>query len=91
MEKAKLDFTTFLKNNAWGIFVGLAVIISNFAILSAKTDDQAKMLIDHEARIRSIEMKQEMIVERLNNIQEDTKFLRQLLDREGRKSDVNVR
>ena len=82
MEKAKLDLTNFLKTNAWGIIIAAAVIISNFALLSAKAEDQSKMLLDHEARIRSIEMKQEMILERLNNIAEDTKFLRDRMEKE---------
>ena len=82
MEKAKLDLANFLKTNAWGIIIAIAVIISNFALLSAKAEDQSKMLLDHEARIRSIEMKQEMILERLNNIAEDTKFLRDRMEKE---------
>ena len=82
MEKAKLDLTNFLKTNAWGIIIAAAVIISNFAIITAKAEDQSKMLLDHEARIRSIEMKQEMILERLNNIAEDTRFLREKIEKE---------
>ena len=82
MEKAKLDLTNFLKTNAWGIMIAIVVIISNFALLSAKAEDQSKMLLDHEARIRSIEMKEEMILERLNNIAEDTKFLREKIEKE---------
>ena len=77
MEKATKDFTQFLKNNAWGLIVAAAVIISNFAILSAKTTDQGKLIEDHETRIRKIELRQETIIERLNNIQEDTRFLRE--------------
>ena len=82
MEKAKFDLTNFLKTNAWGIIIAIVVIISNFTLISAKAEDQSKMLIDHEARIRSIEMKEEMILERLNNIAEDTKFLREKIEKE---------
>ena len=82
MEKAKFDLTNFLKTNAWGIIIAAAVIISNFTLLSAKAEDQSKMLLDHEARIRSNEMKEEMILERLNNIAEDTKFLREKIEKE---------
>ncbi len=91
MEKAKADLTQFLKNNAWGIFVALAVVISNFAILSAKTEDQGKVIDDHERRIRSIELRQETIIERLNNIQEDTKYLRDQCEKRERQNDVQVR
>ena len=82
MEKAKFDLTNFLKTNAWGIIIAIVVIISNFTLISAKAEDQSKMLIDHEARIRSIKMKEEMILERLNNIAEDTKFLREKIEKE---------
>ena len=82
MEKAKFDLTNFPKTNAWGIIIAIVVIISNFTLISAKAEDQSKMLIDHEARIRSIEMKEEMILERLNNIAEDTKFLREKIEKE---------
>ena len=85
MEKAKLDFTNFLKNNAWGLLVAAAVIISNFTLLGAKTDEQAKAISDHENRIRTIELRQEMMMERLNNINEDTKFLREQYEKRGDK------
>lgn len=77
MEKAKFELTNFLKQNAWGIVITFAVLVSNYGLLSFKTDEQTKTLIDHEQRIRAIEIKQEMIMERLTNIQEDTRFLRE--------------
>jgi len=80
MEKAKLELSAFIKNNAWGIIITLAVLISNYGILSFRTDEQTKMILDHEQRIRAIEIKQEMIMERLSNIQEDTRYLRQIFE-----------
>lgn len=77
MEKAKIELTNFLKQNAWGIIITFAVLVSNYGLLSFKTDEQTKTIIDHEQRIRAIEIKQEMIMERLTNIQEDTRYLRQ--------------
>lgn len=80
MEKAKTDIVQFLKQNAWGILVAVAVILSNISVMSYKTDEQNRVILDHEQRIRAIEIKQEMIMERLNNIQEDTRYLRQLFE-----------
>ena len=80
MEKAKADFANFIKANAWGIIITLAVLISNYGILSFRTDEQTKMILDHEQRIRAIEIKQEMIMERLSNIHEDTRYLRQIFE-----------
>ena len=77
MEKTKIELTNFLKQNAWGIIITFAVLVSNYGLLSFKTDEQTKTIIDHEQRIRAIEIKQEMIMERLTNIQEDTRYLRQ--------------
>jgi len=80
MEKTKLELSAFIKNNAWGIIITLAVLISNYGILSFRTDEQTKMILDHEQRIRAIEIKQEMIMERLSNIHEDTRYLRQIFE-----------
>ena len=80
MEKAKFELSAFIKNNAWGIIITLAVLISNYGILSFRTDEQTKMILDHEQRIRATEIKQEMIMERLSNIQEDTRYLRQIFE-----------
>ena len=80
MEKAKIELSSFLKNNAWGIIITLGVLISNYGILSFRTDEQTKMILDHEQRIRAIEIKQEMIMERLSNIHEDTRYLRQIFE-----------
>lgn len=85
MEKAKLELSAFIKNNAWGIIITLAVLISNYGILSFRTDEQTKMILDHEQRIRAIEIKQEMIMERLSNIQEDTRCLRQIFEERKQK------
>lgn len=85
MEKAKLELSAFIKNNAWGIIITLAVLISNYGILSFRTDEQTKMILDHEQRIRAIEIKQEMIMERLSNIQEDTRYLRQIFEERKQK------
>ena len=80
MEKAKSELASFLKANAWGIIITLVVLISNYGILSFRTDEQTKMILDHEQRIRAIEIKQEMIMERLSNIHEDTRYLRQIFE-----------
>ena len=85
MEKTKLELSAFIKNNAWGIIITLAVLISNYAILSFRTDEQTKMILDHEQRIRAIEIKQEMIMERLSNIHEDTRYLRQIFEERKQK------
>ena len=85
MEKAKLELSAFIKNNAWGIIITLAVLISNYGILSFRTDEQTKMILDHEQRIRAIEIKQEMIMELLSNIQEDTRCLRQIFEERKQK------
>ena len=85
MEKTKLELSAFIKNNAWGIIITLAVLISNYGILSFRTDEQTKMILDHEQRIRAIEIKQEMIMERLSNIQEDTRCLRQIFEERKQK------
>jgi len=85
MEKAKFELSAFIKNNAWGIIITLAVLISNYAILSFRTDEQTKMILDHEQRIRAIEIKQEMIMERLSNIHEDTRYLRQIFEERKQK------
>ena len=85
MEKAKLELSAFIKNNAWGIIITLAVLISNYGILSFRTDEQTKMILDHEQRIRAIEIKQEMIMERLSNIHEDTRYLRQIFEERKQK------
>ena len=85
MEKAKFELSAFIKNNAWGIIITLAVLISNYGILSFRTDEQTKMILDHEQRIRAIEIKQEMIMERLSNIHEDTRYLRQIFEERKQK------
>ena len=85
MEKTKLELSAFIKNNAWGIIITLAVLISNYGILSFRTDEQTKMILDHEQRIRAIEIKQEMIMERLSNIHEDTRYLRQIFEERKQK------
>lgn len=77
MEKAKFELTNILKQNAWGIVITFAVLVSNYGLLTFKTDEQTKTITDHEQRIRAIEIKQEMIMERLTNIHDDTRFLRQ--------------
>ena len=85
MEKAKFELSAFIKNNAWGIIITLGVLISNYGILSFRTDEQTKMILDHEQRIRAIEIKQEMIMERLSNIHEDTRYLRQIFEERKQK------
>lgn len=81
MEKAKFELTQFLKNNAWGLIVAIVVVISNFTLMASRADLAAKTISDHEQRIRNIEQKQEMIIERLNNINENTKFLREQVEK----------
>ncbi len=81
MEKAKFELTQFLKNNAWGLIVAIVVVISNFTLMASRADLAAKTISDHEQRIRNIELKQEMIIERLNNINEDTRFLREQVEK----------
>ena len=81
MEKAKFELTNFLKQNAWGLIVAIVVVISNFTLMASRADLAAKTISDHEQRIRNIELKQEMIIERLNNINEDTRFLREQVEK----------
>ena len=81
MEKAKFELTNFLKQNAWGLIVAIVVVISNFTLMASRADLAAKTISDHEQRIRNIELKQEMIIERINNINEDTRFLREQVEK----------
>ena len=79
MEKAKNELLIFVKNNAWGIIIAIAVFFSNYIVLSSKTEEQGRLLAEHEARIRAMELKQEMIMEKLKNIEKNTNYFREWL------------
>ncbi len=80
MEKAKLDITNFIKQNAWGLIVALVMLIGNFTIMSYKVESQNRILQDHELRIRAIEMGQQKVLEKLENIEAKTEYIQRKLD-----------
>ena len=81
MEKASQNLTDFIKANAWGILVAFVIVITNYALLSFRIDASEKILIDHEARLRVIEMRQERISEKLNSIDEKIEYIKKAVEK----------